>query len=205
MKKLLSVFVLMTILGTTLFATPLGASGLRNDLIWDETKGTEYFKGSYVSNGNQVKEVLQDFTTNGDELWWNSTSLFSTATTNIEPEKTRDYCPTTGKTTYGAWFYKVIDSGVHPQNGPPAKVSAYTYSSGNGPQISMNLGYGPVSITVGSMKGVGKTVAADRNKFSKLIVKNEMKTRSYKTVRPCITVTGRQNVVNKEMYYAKYY
>jgi hypothetical protein len=43
---------------------------------WISTPGTSYTKGEYVSDGETVKEVVQDFTTNGDLSWWDADSLF---------------------------------------------------------------------------------------------------------------------------------
>jgi hypothetical protein len=88
MKKVLatSLFLFLTIFSsaTSTFALSLEATtnsnAIQTDLItikdWDATMGTQYYKGEIVTDGIMVKEVLQDFTANGDENWFEASSLF---------------------------------------------------------------------------------------------------------------------------------
>lgn len=45
---------------------------------WNSSEGAYYQKGDYVTDGETVKEVLQSFTANGDESWYDAPSLFGT-------------------------------------------------------------------------------------------------------------------------------
>ncbi len=54
--------------------TPLKSDD--NIKTWNYSFGNAYNKGDFVSNGSEVKIVLQNFVTNGDPNWWNAPSLF---------------------------------------------------------------------------------------------------------------------------------
>jgi len=43
---------------------------------WNYEVGNIYEEGEFVSDGREVKKVVQDFVTNGDESWWYAPSLF---------------------------------------------------------------------------------------------------------------------------------
>lgn len=78
MKELLAVFVL---------ATPFNASEVRNARVWDSTSGVNYTTGDIVFSDDVYKEVMVEFTSNGDIEWFDARSLFSTITKNTYSEK----------------------------------------------------------------------------------------------------------------------
>lgn len=137
-----------------------------------------------------------------------STLSASTIHTFFNEDLEKETCTWGKPFDYSSWSSPITDNiGYHPSIKHWTYADGYIYLQNRGPKIKVDIGFGPFTYIAGKTGTGAVYIDADSNRASRLYMRVDFKTRTYKKTSsyPCNTTkTFREYKVYEERYYAKY-